>query len=165
MFQSTEILLSPCCFFFFLSVTVRYCPLLSVTIRYSDQNTLNMPQTYPIMLQKPPMYIATSHMLHLYGPEIAQNRSKPPYSTVWPIWRILGLSGRVIWPLPGPAGAKTPSICPKHTQICSRYHLCALLPVTCVTHKASKSLKIAQNHYMALYGTIWHIFGLFGGAI
>ena len=81
MFQSTEIILSQFCFFFFLSVTVSYCcPLLSV------------------------------------------NRTK------------------------------TPPACLKHTQICSRYHLRALLPVTCVTHTASKSLKIAQNGHIGHNG-------------
>jgi hypothetical protein len=140
MFQSTEILLSPCFFFFFF---VRYCPLLSVTVRYypllgpkhpqyapnipkyapettyvhcyqshvapiwprnrskplkttlqhcmahmayfgpfrtsnmavtrpsGGQTTLNMPQTYPNMLQIPPMCIATSHMCHPQGLKIA----------------------------------------------------------------------------------------------
>ena len=69
---------------------------IAVTQPSGGQNTLHAPQTYPNMLQIPPMYIATSHMLHLYGLEIAQNRSNPPYSTIWPIWPILGLSGRAI---------------------------------------------------------------------
>ena len=38
-----------------------------------DQNTIKMHQTYPNMLQIPHMCIAISHMLHLYGLEIAQN--------------------------------------------------------------------------------------------
>ena len=85
-------------------------------------------------------------------PKWPQNRSKPLYGT---IWHILGLSGRVIWPLSGPVKAITASKCPKHTQKCSRYHQRASLPVTCCIHTARKSLKIAQNHYMALYGTFW----------
>ena len=104
-------------------------------------NSLKMPQTHPKVLQILPTGIATSHMLYPYGLEIAQNRSKPLYGT---IWHILGLSGRVIWPLSGPVGDITASKCLEHTQKCSRYHLRALLPVTCCIHTAWKSLKIAQ---------------------
>jgi hypothetical protein len=59
------------------------------------QNTIKMHQTYQKVLHISPICIATSHMFHPLGLEIAQNRPKPPTSTIRP---ILCLSGRAIWP-------------------------------------------------------------------
>ena len=115
---------------------------IAVTRPSGGQNTLHTPQTYPNMLQIPPPYIATSHKLHLYGLEIAQNRSNPPYSTIWHYMAHFGpfqtSNMAVIRPSGGHNSLKMPRTYPKVLQI----------PPTCIatSHMLYPyGLEIAQN--------------------
>ena len=53
---------------------------------------------------------------------------------------------------PGSQKTKTGSKCLGHTRKCFRYYLHTLLPVTCCTKMASKSLKTTIWQYMAHFG-------------
>ena len=107
--------------------------------------SLKMTRTYPEVLQIPTTGIATSHMLYPYGLEIAQNRSKPLYGTIWHYMAHFGpfrtSNMAVIRPSGGLNSLKMPRTYPKVLQIPLVRALLSLA-VTCCTHTASKSLKM-----------------------
>ena len=104
------------------------------------QNASDIHKSAPDILT----YIATSHM-YQNGPKHTQKHSTRP---------VFGIPDEQNSCSPGPQKTNTASKCPKHTKKCFKYHIRALLPVTCCIHTARKSLNTTIWHYMAHFGAL-----------